>query len=170
MVLMLIVMMGLFSFSTQAQDNAEETDTPAVVNEADTGVGIVGDSVPVVDNGNDNLQVNVITIVIGLLSAFAAGGVVGIAGVASYVNRIKDDVSTVTAIEGLANSYPPQTKDLVESIFQTIKNIGELGVEAFDGVPMASKTNSVFTEDMDVMSGLVPAPDYSGSGKPPVQG
>lgn len=161
------MMLGLLSFSTQAQDSAEETDTPAVVNEADTGVGVVGDNVPVVSN--DNLQVNVITIVIGLLSAFAAGGVVGIAGVASYVNRIKDDVSTVTAIEGLANSYPPQTKDLVESIFQTIKNIGELGVEAFDGVPMASKTN-VFTEDMDVLSGLVPAPDYSGSGKSPVQG
>ena len=137
MVLILIVMLGLLSFSTQAQGEAEETDTPAVINEADTGVGVVADDVPVVSN--DSLQVNVITIVIGLLSAFAAGGVVGIAGVASYVNRIKDDVSTVTAIEGLANSYPPQTKDLVESIFQTIKNIGELGVEAFDDVPIADK-------------------------------
>ena len=125
---MMVLVMLMMIVPVMGQEVTPEPDVAVVVDVPADGVA-----------DGDSFSVNVITIVIGLLGAFATGGIVGIAGVAQYVNRIKDDVSTVTAIEGLANSYPPQTKELIESIFRTIKNIGELGVEVFDGVPIEDK-------------------------------
>lgn len=129
---------------TLAQDEVTEIPTETSVVVSDDGGGLDGDIV--VETGDD-VTVNLITIVVGLLSAFAAGGLVGIVGISQYVNRIKDDVSTVTAIEKLADSYPPDTKQLVHDIFLTLQNVGSLGMEVFDGVPIAGKTLTAQSPD-----------------------
>jgi hypothetical protein len=78
-------------------------------------------------------------VIIGLLSAFASGGVIGIAGVAIFIDRIRNDKATVTALENLANSFPPSTKEILEKAFVTTQKIGQLGAEVFDGVPINEK-------------------------------
>lgn len=87
----------------------------------------------------DVLRVNTIQVIIGLLSAFASGGVIGIAGVAIFIDRIRNDKATVTALENLANSFPPSTKEILEKAFVTTQKIGQLGAEVFDGVPINEK-------------------------------
>lgn len=98
------------------------------------------DEVPViVVDDAEEFSVNVVQVIIGLLGAFAAGGIVGIAGLAVFVDRLRSDATTVTALEKLAESYPPGTRDLLLNISRTVDSIGELGKEIFDGVPIVEK-------------------------------
>jgi hypothetical protein len=91
---------------------------------------------PVVTEG---VTINLVQVIIGLLGAFAAGGIVGIAGLATYIDRIRNDKATVTALEKLGDSFPPSTKELLERAFRIMEKASSLGVEVFDGVPIADK-------------------------------
>ncbi len=92
-----------------------------------------------VDLVSDGVQVNLVQVIIGLLGAFAAGGIVGIAGLAVFVDRIRKDTATVAAMESLATSFPPSTKELLERAFTVLEKVGGLGAEVFDAVPIREK-------------------------------
>ena len=95
---------------------------------------------PAVDTpAADGVQVNLVNVVIGLLTAFAAGGIVGIGGLSVFVQRLQKDTSTVTALELLQKSWPPETRELLLGISRGLADIGKLGAEVFDGVPVADK-------------------------------
>jgi hypothetical protein len=87
----------------------------------------------------DGVSVNLITVIIGLLTAFSAGGIMGIAGLAIFVDRINKNTSTVTALELLASSWPPETRELLLGISRGLESIGKLGAEVTDEVPLAQK-------------------------------
>lgn len=121
----LLLMVGLWlSAPVWAQESTPEPDVPVVV----------------VDDANpSDLSVNLVQVIIGLLTAFAAGGIIGIAGLAVFVDRLRSDTAMVTALEKLAESYPPGTRDILLNVSKTIDSIGELGKEVFDNVPVADK-------------------------------
>lgn len=87
----------------------------------------------------ESVRVNLVQVIIGLLGAFAAGGIIGIAGVAVFADRIRNDSPTVTALELLAHSWPPGTRELLLQASRGARSIGALGEEVFDNVPFASK-------------------------------
>ena len=124
--------------------------SPVMGQEAtDDGVGDVVATVAPVDDvtGNesgeqgtvDDLSVNVIQIVIGLLTAFTAGGVVVVGGAVVLIDRIRDNTATVTAMERLAESFPPGTRDLLLYAARTGKSFSELAEEVLDGEPILDK-------------------------------
>ena len=94
---------------------------------------------PVVAPAADSMQVNLISIIIGLLTAFSAGGIMGIAGLALFVDRINKNTPMVTAFEQLGASFPPETKEILLGISRALEKLGQLGGEVFDGVPVAEK-------------------------------
>lgn len=121
------------------------TSIPLVL--ADDETPVPGDVVVLsgteVGQVDSNLQVNVVQVIIGLLGAFAAGGVVGIAGLAVFVDRIRNDHATVTALELLAQSFPPETRKLLKNASDTVTSIGELGSEVLDDIPIIDKIETV---------------------------
>lgn len=79
-------------------------------------------------------------VIAGLFTAAAGGGLIGIAGFGVLATRIRNDTATMSAIEGLAKSVPA---DVVKVILDTTKSTQAIaGVieEAFDGIPVASKS------------------------------
>lgn len=102
---------------------------------------------PTVDGG---YSVNLIQIIIGLLTAFSAGGIVGIAGLAMFVDRIRNDVATVTALEKLGASFPPETRELLKGGSRSLVSIGELGEEVFDDEPIAQKRPQINKSDYSI--------------------
>lgn len=102
---------------------------------AEPGGGSVVDTV-------ENLQefgLNLWTVITGVILAFAAGGVTGLGGAVIIINRVKNDQSTMAAIEGLVNSFPPDTRDVLVKIGDGIAVIGSFVKEVSDGVPVGAK-------------------------------
>jgi hypothetical protein len=130
LVLALIVPIFAQEVTPEVVDAAPVEDAAPVV-----AIAPVADAVP----ATDGVQVNLITVIIGLLTAFSAGGIMGIAGLAIFVDRINKNTSTVTALELLASSWPPETRDLLLGISRGLESIGKLGAEVTDGVPVAAK-------------------------------
>jgi len=100
---------------------------------------------PVAAADDAAVQVNLVQVIIGLLTAFSAGGIIGIAGLALFVERINKNTSTVTALELLQTSWPPETRDLLLGISKGLESIGKLGKEVFDDVPVAEKETPPLT-------------------------
>lgn len=121
MVLMLVLGLPMVAV---AQDDTPDADVPVVVTDGEQ---------------LSDVSINLVQIVIGLLSAFAAGGVIGIAGLMVFIDRLRNDVATVTALEKLSASYPPETRELLLSISGAVKSVGKLGEEIFDDVPVVDK-------------------------------
>jgi hypothetical protein len=91
---------------------------------------------------DERVRVDLVQVIIGLLTAFAAGGIVGIGGLSVFVQRLQKDTATITALEKLAASYPPETKEILLGISRGLENIGKLGAEVFDDVPVVDKPAS----------------------------
>jgi hypothetical protein len=102
----------------------------------------VEEAAPVVVVADDGMTVDLVQVIIGLLTAFAVGGIVGIGGLSVFVQRLQNDTATVTALEKLGASYPPETKEILLGISRGLENIGRLGAEVFDDVPVAEKPAS----------------------------
>lgn len=115
---------------------AEDVTPPAPTEQVQE---TTSDVMPAPATESTDLQVDLVQIIIGLLTAFAAGGIVGISGLAIFVDRIRNDSATVTALEKLAESYPPGTRDLLLNISKSVTSIGALGEEVFDGKPVQDK-------------------------------
>lgn len=139
-ILALLIIIFAFQSVTFAQDESTGEPEPATTQEVIATPAPVESPVesPVIQDGSD-LSINLVQVIIGLLTAFAAGGVVGIAGLAIFVDRIRDDKATVTALEKLAESYPPNTRELLLGISKTTISLGELGKEIFDDTPVIDK-------------------------------
>lgn len=117
----------------------EVTEAPATSPTLEVVEGVEPVVLPPVVAAPDEVQVNLVQVIIGLLTAFAAGGIIGIAGLAVFVERINKNTSTVTALELLQKSWPPETRELLLGISHGLESIGKLGKEVFDGVPVAEK-------------------------------
>jgi hypothetical protein len=121
---------------TLAQEGTQE----AVVVVPTEGAVIEIPADEVVPAGNPSeVSVNLVNVIIGLLTAFAAGGIVGIAGLAIFIDRIRKDTATVTAMEKLADSFPASTKQILERAFTVLEKASNLGVEVFDATPILEK-------------------------------
>ena len=102
----------------------QEVATPAaVVPELPEVVQVVVPPEGAAAPDTESVRVNLVQVIIGLLSAFAAGGIIGIAGLSIFVQRLQRDTQTVTALELLANSWPPQTRELLLSVAKGAKKI-----------------------------------------------
>lgn len=88
----------------------------------------------------------------GLASAFGIGGVVGIAGVGTIAQRVRNDAATMAAIEGLAKSVPADVAKMALSLARSGEAIAGVVEEAFDDIPAATKTVTTTT-----VSGASPA-------------
>lgn len=88
------------------------------------------------------ISINVALVIVGLLTAFAAGGVAGIAGMASYVQRVRNDEGTVIAMEKLAESFPASTLGLINDLAEGTRQLALLVKEVTDGVPVDEKGNN----------------------------
>jgi hypothetical protein len=138
--LVLLVFLLTLAVESFAQDETAEAPIPSqevemVTQEAPAPVDETSAPAPAADG----VSVNLITVIIGLLTAFSAGGIMGIAGLAIFVDRINKNTSTVTALELLASSWPPETRELLLGISRGLESIGKLGAEVTDEVPIAQK-------------------------------
>lgn len=134
--LAIVLLSSLLSLPSMAQETTPEAVDVAPVEVLNEAPSVETAPVVVAD---DAVRVDVVQVIIGLLTAFAAGGIVGIGGLSVFVQRLQNDTATVTALEKLAASYPPETKEILLGISRGLENIGRLGAEVFDGVPVASK-------------------------------
>ena len=141
--LMLVVLLTL-ALESAAQEATDEVPVPSqevvvVTQAAEVTVTQAAEAPPAAETPADGVSVNLITVIIGLLTAFSAGGIMGIAGLAIFVDRINKNTSTVTALELLASSWPPETRELLLGISRGLESIGKLGAEVTDDVPIAQK-------------------------------
>lgn len=88
---------------------------------------------------DDLVTVNIWQIFTGLFATFAAGGVIGIAGAGLVATRLRDDAATMTAIEGATKNVPPEIAKLLIDLAKSGQAVGDLLIEALDGVPSTSK-------------------------------
>jgi len=140
---MLVVLLTL-ALESAAQEATDEVPVPSqevvvVTQAAEVTVTQAAEAPPAAETPADGVSVNLITVIIGLLTAFSAGGIMGIAGLAIFVDRINKNTSTVTALELLASSWPPETRELLLGISRGLESIGKLGAEVTDDVPIAQK-------------------------------
>jgi hypothetical protein len=75
----------------------------------------------------------------GVIAAVSVGGIAGFAGAGVLAARLRNDPATLKAIEALANSAPKHVTDALAAIGKSSVAVGELLVEATDGVPAATK-------------------------------
>ena len=127
--LLLLLFVMLFSFTTLAQD-----PTPTA-----EGV-VVGDSDVVVIAPEEvvNVEASVLTYILMAASALI-GVLVGGGGVLTVLSRARNDEALLTALEGLAKSVPPE---LAARLLEVIENISvglEVAEEVLDDTPFADK-------------------------------
>lgn len=133
----IFLLLSLLNLPTSAQEGTPEAMDVVPVEVVEEVP--VEEAAPVVVVADDGVNVDLVQVIIGLLTAFAAGGIVGIGGLSVFVQRLQNDTATVTALEKLAASYPPETKEILLGISRGLENIGRFGGEIFDNVPVAEK-------------------------------
>lgn len=136
MVILALLAMPLVAF---AQD-AEATDDVPVVTvvtdvEADVAETVGADVEAVVPLDSAGFIVNTSQMIGGLIAAFAAGGLVGTGGVVVFVNRIRNDEVTKTAVEHLAMSLPVSTLGTLRDILAGVDATVQLLQDVTDGDP-----------------------------------
>lgn len=148
------VVIGLLSGIASAQDAtpqpAATLDLPLIAAPEIEVVEVTPDAVaPVVvyvetpapdsETPDGDVRLNVWQIVLGvggiLVTGFASGGLT----FALVLRGVRKDPALLAAIEGLINSQPVERRALIKTIGETVKEAGELAVEAADGIPAASK-------------------------------
>jgi len=127
--LLLLLFVMLFSFTTLAQD-----PTPTAEG------AVVGDSDVVVIAPEEvvNVEASVLTYILMAASALI-GVLVGGGGVLAVLSRARNDEALLTALEGLAKSVPP---DVAKRILEIIENISvglEVAEEVLDDIPFVDK-------------------------------
>lgn len=82
-------------------------------------------------------------IIIGAIAIFGAGGVISVAGVGLLAMRLRQDKTTIAAIEKLGDSVPPETAkhimDLSGQFNKSVNEITLLVTEALDRIPAVEK-------------------------------
>lgn len=89
--------------------------------------------------GEAILRISLWQAVTGVVAAALAGGSLSIAGMGVIISRIKDDTSTIAAIEHAAKNVPPETVDTILNLTQLLASASNLVEEVFDGVPITEK-------------------------------
>src|SRR5690349_17224490 len=117
--LSILALLMMLAMPSWAQD---VTDVPAPTQEVVVVAPVVDAPAPVVAAPADGVQVNLVNVIIGLLAAFAAGGIVGIGGLSVFVQRLQKDTHAVTAMELLASSWPPETRELLLGISRGLES------------------------------------------------
>lgn len=96
---------------------------------------------PVAGSENVVIITDIAIVIFAILGGLAVGGL----GAAAFLSRIKQDPEAIAALERLAdrlaNSYPPETRDLLLEISATLATFGELMKEILDGVPAEDKVD-----------------------------
>ncbi len=70
------------------------------------------------------------TIVFGLVTAIAAGGTIAV-----ILRRVAADKNAVDAMEKLYLSFPPETKEIISRLADTVDAAVELIKKVSDGLP-----------------------------------
>lgn len=109
-----------------------QTDALEPLSEANTGI-----AGPDLEPGD--VVLNVGQIIAGVIAAVTAGGIIGVAGAGVLANRLLQDKATVTAMEKLADSLPPETTLKFLEFFMSVESVANLGTEVFDDVPIVDK-------------------------------
>lgn len=89
-----------------------------------------------------SLLIDAVTALVGAVTLFAGGTFFGAAGVAVYLQRLKDDTPTVTAFERIYNSVPESVANRLLDIVAASRAGVELLEEITDGKPVEEKEAS----------------------------
>jgi hypothetical protein len=132
--LIALVMLVAVSLPVSAQETTlEATPTP------EPGMGpIVEPEPPTVWS----VIPDAVTALVGAVTLFAGGTFFGAAGVAVYLQRLKDDTPTVTAFERIYNSVPESVANKLLDIVAAGRAGVELLEEITDGKPVEEKEAS----------------------------
>lgn len=116
--------------------------TPALAQEADA----TPEPTPVIEvepapvtMPDATITLNIWQLFGGFIAAFSVGGIGGFAGAGLLATRLRNDPATMKAIEGLANSTPKHVTDALTAVGKSAVSVGELLIEASDGVPASTK-------------------------------
>ena len=126
---LLFVLFGVLSVSL-AQDATPEPTPTEVVIVQDSAAPITG----FVKLNSGEVVINLTTVLVGLVTAFGAGAVGGIAGLSALINRVKRDDILKIAIERLYMSTPPSVQQTGRDILNVAKEATTLADELTDGV------------------------------------
>lgn len=124
-VVMVVLLLGLPAFLAVvgAQDVALATNTPTGGMGMDSDFGVVGDA-----PSRTETAINLITLIAGIGMGVVAGG----GSVLVVVGRLRNDIVMLTAMERLAASWPPGTRELLNNLAGVIN-------EVTDDIPAAQK-------------------------------
>ena len=115
-------------------------------------VGVAGaQEAPSPSLSSSDVVLNVGTVLVGLVSAFLAGGIVGVAGLSMFIGRVRNDALLKDSIEKLAISLPPDTLYQVRQFVQVWREAGSLLDEVTDGKPNKTPAAPIdWTKQYDV--------------------
>jgi hypothetical protein len=91
---------------------------------------------------NQEVVLNVWTVVSGVVMLLLSGAFIGVAGFAALARTIRNDPALIKAIEGLTVSVPADRLKVVNQFGQGLEEVGRLVVEATDEIPADSKPKS----------------------------
>lgn len=132
--IVLSVLLFIWIIQVAAQESTPEPDQTVQVT--------VSSGEPSANEGS-TVVLSALQVVMGLVSAFAIGGVVGIAGVGILAARLRHDAVTLAAIEKLGDSVPPETAaqimNLTGQFNASVNELTALVNEVLDGIPAAGK-------------------------------
>lgn len=134
----LIVLVLTMGMAALADEYRERMEVTAEATAAVVVAPIVPDNAPTsapVAVEVTSVAVNIVYVIGGLVAAFTAGGVVGVGGLALFIQRIRDDQVTRTAVEQLALSLPPSTLEGIREIIALVKDTAQLADHLTDGDP-----------------------------------
>jgi hypothetical protein len=94
---------------------------------------------PTVTVPDASITLNIWQVIGGVIAAVSVGGIAGFAGAGVLASRLKNDAATMKAIEALADSAPRHVIEALAAIGRSSIGVGELLVEATDGVPAGTK-------------------------------
>ena len=123
-VVMVVLLLGLPAFLAVvgAQDVALATNTPSGMG-MDSDFGTVSEA-----PSRTEVAINLITLIAGIGMGVVAGG----GSVLVVVSRLRNDVVLLTAMERLASSWPPGTRELLNNLAGVLN-------EVTDDVPVMQK-------------------------------
>ena len=123
-VVMVVLLLGLPAFLAVvgAQDVALATNTPSGMG-MDSDFGTVSEA-----PSRTEVAINLITLIAGIGVGVVAGG----GSVLVVVSRLRNDVVLLTAMERLASSWPPGTRELLNNLAGVLN-------EVTDDVPVMQK-------------------------------
>lgn len=96
---------------------------------AQDGTATPAPDAPVVPVANGSAAINLITLIAGIGVGVVAGG----GSVLFVVDRLRNDKATVKAVEELAKSFPPETREL-------LNHLAGFLYEVTDDTPFADKS------------------------------